>query len=64
VSSPPDPDNSESNRGAASGARRLLSRRTLWHTAGLLIALALAWLILRGYRQPEFLLDFVNMRLC
>jgi len=42
----------------------LLSRRTLWHTAGLLIALALAWLILRGYRQPEFLLDFVNLRLC
>jgi hypothetical protein len=59
-----DPDSSESNSGAASGTRRFLSRRTLWHTAGLLIALALAWLILRGYRQPEFLLDFVNMRLC
>jgi hypothetical protein len=64
VSPPPDQHNSESNRGAASGARRSLSRRVLWHTAGLLIALALAWLILRGYRQPEFLLDFVNMRLC
>jgi hypothetical protein len=64
VSPPPDQNNSRSNRGAASGARRFLSRRTLWHTAGLLIALALAWLILRGYRQPEFLLDFVNMRLC
>jgi hypothetical protein len=64
VSPPPDQDNSGSNRGAASGARRFLSRRTLWHTAGLLIALALAWLILRGYRQPEFLLDFANMRLC
>jgi len=64
VSPRPDQDNLDPNRGAASGARRFLSRRTLWHTAGLLIALALAWLILRGYRQPEFLLDFVNMRLC
>ena len=61
---PPDRDNSDPDRGAASGTRRFLSRRTLWHTAGLLVALALAWLILRGYRQPEFLLDFVNMRLC
>jgi hypothetical protein len=64
VSPSPDQDNSDPNRGAASGVRRFLSRRTLGHTAGLLIALALAWLILRGYRQPEFLLDFVNMRLC
>jgi hypothetical protein len=60
----PDQDNLDSNGGAPSGVRRFLSRRTLWHTAGLLTALALAWLILRGYRQPEFLLDFVNMRLC
>ena len=64
MSSPPDPDNLDLKRGAASGARRFLSRRTLWHTVGLLTALALAWLILRGYRQPEFLLDFANMRLC
>jgi hypothetical protein len=60
----PDPDNSDPDHGASSGTRRFLSRRSLWHTAGLLVALALAWLILRGYRQPEFLLDFVNMRLC
>ena len=64
MNAPPDEDDPNPDRGAASGARRFLSRRTLWHTAGLLIALALAWLILRGYRQPEFLLDFANMRLC
>ena len=51
-------------RGAAAGLRRFASRRVLWHTVGLLIALALAWLILRGYRQPEFILDFASMRLC
>jgi hypothetical protein len=51
-------------RGAVAGLRRFASRRVLWHTVGLLIALALAWLILRGYRQPEFILDFASMRLC
>jgi hypothetical protein len=64
MSASPDQDPPNPDHGAASGTRRFLSRRTLWHTAGLLIALALAWLILRGYRQPEFLLDFANMRLC
>jgi len=38
--------------------------RTVWHTAGLLLALALGWLLLRAYRQPDFLIDFVNLRLC
>lgn len=51
-------------RGTPAGLRRFASRRVLWHTVGLLIALALAWLILRGYRQPEFILDFASMRLC
>jgi hypothetical protein len=41
-----------------------LSRRTFWHTLGLVIALALAWLIFRAYRQPDFMLDLMNMRLC
>ena len=39
-------------------------RRVAWHTLGILIAALVAWLILRGYRQPEFLLDLANMRLC
>ena len=39
-------------------------RRVVWHAVGLVIAALVAWLILRGYRQPEFLLDLANMRLC
>jgi hypothetical protein len=39
-------------------------RRAGWHALGLVIAALVAWLILRGYRQPEFLLDLANMRLC
>ena len=55
---------SGTNDGAPNAARRLFWRRSLWHTAGLLLALALAWLILRAYRQPELLLELSNMRLC
>jgi hypothetical protein len=39
-------------------------RRVVWHAVALVIAALVAWLILRGYRQPEFLLDLANMRLC
>lgn len=46
------------------GVRRFLSRRMIWHTLGLVIALALAWLILRAYRQPEFMIDLLSLRLC
>ena len=42
----------------------MLGRRIFWHTLGLLIALVLAWLIFRAYRQPDFILDLMNMRLC
>jgi hypothetical protein len=41
-----------------------LSRRVVWHTIGLVLAVAAAWLILRAYRQPEFLLGVVNLQLC
>lgn len=44
--------------------RRVLTRRLLWHTAGLLLVTLILWLVLRGYQQPEFLLDFWNLRLC
>jgi hypothetical protein len=36
----------------------------VWHVLGVLIAALVTWLILRGYRQPELLLDLANMRLC
>ena len=41
-----------------------LARRLVGHTLGLIVAVLIAWLIFRGYRQPEFLLDLANMRLC
>jgi hypothetical protein len=41
-----------------------LSRRFVWHTLGLIAAVIIAWLVFRGYRQPEFLLELANMRLC
>jgi hypothetical protein len=41
-----------------------LSRRVIWHSLGLIAAVLLAWLIFHGYRQPEFLLELANMRLC
>lgn len=48
----------------ATDAPRLWSRRTLWHGVGLAFAVALAWLVMRAYRQPEFLLEISNLRLC
>jgi cell division protein FtsB len=41
-----------------------LSRRFVWHLVGLIVAVLVAWLVFRGYRQPELLLDFAQMRLC
>jgi ferric-dicitrate binding protein FerR (iron transport regulator) len=49
---------------AASAPRRFLSRRAFRHSLGLLLALAVAWLVFRAYRQPDFLIDFVNLQLC
>ncbi len=60
----PDDLPTDAARGSAAGARAFLSRRTLWHTVGLLLAGVLAWLILRAYRQPGFIIDLANMSLC
>jgi hypothetical protein len=57
-------DDSDRNDGAAATPRRFFSRRAFWHSAGFLLALAIAWLVFRAYRQPDFLIDFVNMQLC
>jgi hypothetical protein len=43
---------------------RFLNRRIVWHTLGVLVALALAWMIFRAYRQPDFLLDVFSTMLC
>jgi hypothetical protein len=45
-------------------ARGPFARRLAGHALGLVAAVLIAWLIFRGYRQPEFLLDLANMRLC
>ena len=37
-----------------------MTRRTLWHTLGLAIALAVALLILRAYREPDFMIDMLG----
>jgi hypothetical protein len=38
--------------------------RFVWHTIGLLLAALLAWLVWRGYQNPDFLLDLSAFRLC
>ena len=43
---------------------RVFERRVVWHTLGVLIALAIAWMVCRAYRQPDFLLDLSNMLFC
>ena len=51
--------------GAALPRRSHFRRRIAAHTAGLLAAGLLTWLVWRGYRQPGFLLDIANaMLLC
>jgi len=59
-----DDEDPDGNAGAPSEARRFLSRRAFWHSVGLLLALAVAWLVFRAYRQPDFLIDFASMQLC
>jgi hypothetical protein len=59
-----DDEDPDRNAGAPSEARRFFSRRAFWHSVGLLLALAVAWLVFRAYRQPDFLIDFASMQLC
>jgi len=64
VSDPHDDNLNDGNDGAAISPRRFLSRRAFWHSAGILLALAVAWLVFRAYRQPDFLLDLASMQIC
>lgn len=56
----PDPARGE----AAAGRAHPLNRRGVWHVVAFLLALAVAWLVARAYRQPGFILDFANFLLC
>ena len=59
-----DPSTPPPSQSPDAVAPRSASRRLVWHALGLISAALVAWLILRGYRQPDFLLDISNMRLC
>ncbi len=53
--------------GAAIPRRPFVSRLSLpavFRVIAVAIAALLALLVLYAYRQPEFLIDFVNLRLC
>jgi len=49
---------------ARDGRARVAARRTLWRWLGLVLAATIAWLLVVAYRQPEFVLDLANLRLC
>ena len=59
-----DNDTLATKDGATATSRRFFSHRAFWHSAGILLALAVAWLVFRAYRQPDFLLELANMQLC
>jgi len=42
----------------------LVAVHWLWRIVALVLITALAYLVWRGYQQPEFIFDFANMRLC
>jgi hypothetical protein len=64
VTNPYDDDTQAAEDGATATSRRFFSHRAFWHSAGILLALAVAWLVFRAYRQPDFLLELANMQLC
>jgi hypothetical protein len=64
VNEPFDDELSLRNAAAVRVPRGFLSQRVFWHSVGILLALAVAWLVFQAYRQPEFLIDFGNMQLC
>ncbi|HEX8986914.1 MAG TPA: hypothetical protein VF816_03055 [Rhodocyclaceae bacterium] len=51
----------ECARHDTAGAAR---RKLAWRVVGLILLLVLAALAFVGYRQPELLLDYVNLRYC
>ncbi len=64
MTDPHDDHTQATKDGATATSRRFFSHRAFWHSAGILLALAVAWLVFRAYRQPDFLLDLANMQLC
>jgi len=52
------------NDGAAIPRRWRFARRAALRAAMIALAALVALLLLHAYRQPGFLIDFVNLRLC
>ena len=52
------------NDGAATPRRFRWSRRAAWRAAAIAAAALVALMVLYAYRQPGFVVDFVNLRLC
>ncbi len=50
--------------GAATPRRLHLSRQALVRALAIVAATLVALVVLYAYRQPGFLVDFVNLRLC
>jgi hypothetical protein len=48
----------------APDAARSRFTRALWHTAGLVAAVLLAYAVWRGYQNPDLLLELSAFRLC
>ena len=38
--------------------------RAVWHAVAVLAAAAIAWLVFSAYRQPDFILNLADLRLC
>jgi hypothetical protein len=38
--------------------------RAMWHTVGLILATLLAYVVWRGYQNPDLLLELSALRLC
>ncbi|MFO1317784.1 MAG: hypothetical protein U1F58_19480 [Burkholderiales bacterium] len=59
-----DPMPDPARGAAAAGRAHSFTRRRLWHVVALVLALAVAWLVIRAYRQPDFIIDLANLLLC
>ena len=56
-----DPGPPQKTNARDAGVRRFLTPRAVWHTVGLVIALAVAWLVFQSYRQPEMMLNLLSV---
>ena len=51
-------------RWGCSSVPETLAHRWPWRVIVLVAVAALSYLVWRGYQQPDFILDFANLRYC